>query len=235
MIALSSQYELPNNFMKITYNSARPDLALPEYGRSIHNMVNFCVNIEDREERNKCAMSMISIMGNLFPHLRDIEDFKHKLWDHLHIMSDFKLNVDSPYPTPERSTFQEKPKRVPYPSGNIKFGHYGKTIEQIIDQVVAVEDEAKRKELAISVANLMKRTYVVWNQNSVRDEVIANDLRKLSNGKLIIENPEEALASTKEVLQQMGVHNTAQVKNKQQNRGRKRSNQGRKGPRKKRN
>ncbi|NEN24028.1 DUF4290 domain-containing protein [Cryomorpha ignava] len=222
--------------MKITYNSARPDLVLPEYGRSIQNMVNFCVNIEDREERNKCAMSMISIMGNLFPHLRDIEDFKHKLWDHLHIMSDFQLDVDSPYPKPDRETFQEKPKRVAYPSGQIKYGHYGQTIEKIIDQVMAEEDEEKRKELAVSVANLMKRTYVVWNQNSVRDEVIANDLRKLSDGKLIVENPEEALASTKEVMQQMGVNtNTNTNKGKQQNRGRKRSNQGRKGPRKKRN
>jgi len=223
--------------MKISYNSSRPDLALPEYGRSIHNMVNHCVSIEDREERNKCAMSIISIMGNLFPHLRDIEDFKHKLWDHLHIMSDFQLEVDSPYPKPARETFQEKPQRVAYPSGKIKFGHYGKTIEQIIDKVLEETDEEKRKELAVSVANLMKRTYVVWNQNSVRDEVIASDLLKLSDGKLVVENPEEELAPTKEVLQQMGVNNNnkPQHKGRSQNKGRKRSNQGRKGPRKKRN
>ncbi len=211
---------------------------MPEYGRSIHNMVNHCVSLEDREERNKCAMSIISIMGNLFPHLRDIEDFKHKLWDHLHIMSDFKLEVDSPYPKPARETFQEKPQRVAYPAGKIKFGHYGKTIEQIIDKVLEETDEEKRKELAVSVANLMKRTYVVWNQNSVRDEVIASDLLKLSDGKLVVENPEEELAPTKEVLQQMGVNNTnkPQHKGRSQNKGRKRNNnQGRKGPRKKRN
>src|SRR5690554_1425160 len=223
--------------MKITYNSSRPDLVLPEYGRSIHDMAQHCAEIEDRDERNKCAISIISIMGNLFPHLRDIEDFKHKLWDHLHVMSNFALDVDSPYPKPSRESFQEKPNRVPYPSGNIKYGHYGKTIEQIIAKVVAEPDEEKRKELAISVANLMKRTYVVWNQNSVRDEVIANDLRKLSDGKLIVENPEEALAPTKEVMQQMGVNtNTNQHKHKSQGKSRKRGNQGRKsGPRKKHN
>lgn len=226
--------------MKISYNSSRPDLALPEYGRSIHNMVNFCLSLEDREERNKCALAIIATMGNLFPHLRDVDDFKHKLWDHLHVMSDFKLDVDSPYPKPSRETFQEKPKRVAYPSGKIKFGHYGKTIEQIIEKVLEEDDEEKRKELAVSVANLMKRTYVVWNQNSVRDEVIASDLLKLSNGKLVVENPEEALAPTKEVLQQMGVNtnNKPQHKGRAQNKGRKRSNnnnQGRKGPRKKRN
>lgn len=223
--------------MKITYNSSRPDLVLPEYGRSMHDMAQHCAEIEDREERNKCAISIISIMGNLFPHLRDIEDFKHKLWDHLHVMSDFKLDVDSPYPKPSRESFQDKPNRVPYPSGNIKYGHYGKTIEQIIDKVLAEPGEEKRKELAISVANLMKRTYVVWNQNSVRDEVIANDLRKLSNGKLIVENPEEALAPTKEVMQQMGVNtNTNQQKHKSQGKSRKRGHQGRKGgPRKKHN
>lgn len=221
--------------MKITYNSSRPDLILPEYGRSMHDMAQHCAEIEDREERNKCALSIISIMGNLFPHLRDIEDYTHKLWDHLHVMSDFKLDVDSPYPKPSRESFQEKPNRVPYPSGNIKYGHYGKTIEQIVARVIAEPDEEKRKELAISTANLMKRTYVVWNQNSVRDEVIANDLRKLSDGKLIIENPEEALAPTKDVMQQMGV-NTNQHRQKSQGKSRKRGHQGRKGgPRKKQN
>ncbi len=219
--------------MKISYNSSRPDLMLPEYGRSIHNMVNHCVAIEDREERNRCARAIITIMGNLFPYLRDVDDFKHKLWDHLYIMSDFQLDVDAPYPKPARETFQEKPRTVPYPSGKIKFGHYGKTIEAIIEQVLAEEDEEKRKELAVSVANLMKKTYVVWNQNSVKDEVIASDLMKLSDGKLKIENPEETLASTKEVMQEMGVQRNQKSQN---NRSRKRPQSGRKGgQRKKRN
>ncbi len=211
--------------MKITYNSSRPDLILPEYGRSIHNMVNHCVSIEDREERNRCARAIITIMGNLFPYLRDVEDFKHKLWDHLHVMSEFKLDVGSPYPKPLEESFAEKPKPVPYPTGKIKYGHYGKTIEHIIERVRAEEDEEKRKEWSVGVANLMKRTYVVWNQNSVKDETIASDLKKLSEGELVIENPEEQLAPTKEVMQQMGVNqnqnnNKARTKKRNQGQGR---------------
>lgn len=220
------------NDMKISYNSSRPDLIIPEYGRSIHNMVNHCISITDRDERSRCARAIISTMGNLFPHLRDVDDFKHKLWDHLHVMSDFQLDVDSPYPKPARETFQTKPSKVNYPTGKIKYGHYGKTIEAIIERVLTEKDEEKRAELALGVANLMKRTYVVWNQGSVRDEVIANDLRKLSNGELIIKDPEDKLQSTKSVMHQMGVTQNA---NNNQNRGKKRqSNRKGGGQRKKR-
>ncbi len=215
--------------MKITYNSQRPDLIIPEYGRSIHKMVEHCASLEDKEERNTCAKAIIKIMGNYFPHLRDVEDYNHKLWDHLHVMSNFEMDVDSPYPKPSEEAFKQKPRPVNYPDGNIKLGHYGKTIEKIISHVAEEKDEEKRKELSVSIANLMKRTYVVWNQSAVRDEVIANDLKKMSNGKLFVENPEEELASTKEVMQLMGVN-----KNPRQPKGRKRSG-GRKGPRKKRN
>lgn len=191
--------------MKLSYNSSRPDLAIPEYGRSIHNMVHFCAGIEDREERNRCARAIIKTMGNLFPHLRDIEDFNHKLWDHLHVMADFKLDVDSPYPKPEPETFSTKPRPVPYPKGNIKFGHYGRTIQNIVDEVCKVEDDEKRQELAVACANLMKRSAVIWNQNTVKDEAIVSDLKKLSDGKLVVENPEEDLTSTREVMNKMGV------------------------------
>lgn len=215
--------------MKLTYNSSRPDLAIPEYGRSIHNMVQFCLGIEDRDERNRCAKAIIKTMGNLFPHLRDIEDFNHKLWDHLHVMSNFQLDVDSPYPKPEPETFTTKPRPVPYPKGNIRFGHYGKTIENIIAEVLKEEDEEKRKQLTVGVANLMKRSAVVWNQGSVKDQTIANDLKKLSNGELVLENPEEALTPTRDVINKMGVRKTQNTNN----RSRKRKNPGR--SRKKRN
>lgn len=215
--------------MKLTYNSSRPDLKIPEYGRSVHQMVEYCVGIEDREERNRCARAIINIMGNLFPQLRDVEDFRHKLWDQLQVMADFKLDVDSPYPIPTKESFEEKPKRMTYPKNNIRFGHYGKTIEHIADEASKIEDHEERKKAAVSVANLMKRTYVVWAQNSVKDEVIASDLKKLSNGALVVENPEEELASTREVIQQMGVKTSSQ----QQNRPRKKSG-GRKGRKKRR-
>lgn len=192
-------------------------------------MVNHCITIEDREERNRCARAIINTMGNLFPYLRDVDDFKHKLWDHLHVMAEFKLDVDSPYPLPSKEELQSKPAKVNYPSGRIKFGHYGKTIENIIEKVMEETDQEKRDQLAIGVANLMKRTYVVWSQGAVKDSVIANDLRKLSNGALVIENPEEKLQSTKAVIQQMGVQ-----QNNNQNRGKKRSGRKGGGQRKKR-
>lgn len=191
--------------MKLTYNSTRPDLKIPEYGRSVHQMVDHCVTITDKEERNKCARSIISTMGNLFPQLRDVEDFNHKLWDHLHVMSDFQLDVDSPYPKPTPESFQSKPKKVSYPKNDIRLGHYGKTIERLIHEVTQIEDAEERQKATISMANVMKRTYVVWNQNSVKDEVIASDLQKLSGGKLKLENPAEDLESTQKVIQMMGV------------------------------
>jgi len=217
--------------MKISYNSSRPDLALPEYGRSVHNMVHHAMTIEDREERNRCVRAIISTMGNLFPMLRDTEDFKHKLWDHVHIMSNFELDVDSPYPKPEPATFQEKPKELSYPQSDIKFGHYGKIIEQIIRDACLEEDEEKRRKTTIGIANLMKRTYMVWAQNSVRDEVIAKDLKTLSNGKLELEKPEEQLAPASKIVQQMGIKSSGQAN---QNRGRK-GGRSKKKPRKKRN
>jgi hypothetical protein len=208
--------------MKLTYNSARPELKIPEYGRSIHQMVEHCMSIEDREERNRCARAIIKIIGNLFPQLRDVEDYNHKLWDHLHVMSDFELDVDSPYPKPAPETFQSKPRALSYPKNDIKLGHYGKTIEKLIDEVIAIEDEEERQKAAVSMANLMKRTYVVWNRNSVRDEVIAADLQKLSKGKLKLENPEEDLDSTKKVMQQMGVTGKKPQQRQNQRKGKKR-------------
>lgn len=201
--------------MKLTYNSARPDLALPEYGRGIHNMVHHAMTIEDREERNRCVRAIISTMGNLFPMLRDTDDFKHKLWDHIHIMSNFELDVDSPYPKPMAETFQSKPKQLKYPQSDIRFGHYGKTIERIIDDACLEEDEEKRKQLTIGIANLMKRTYMVWAENSAKDEVIANDLKILSKGKLILENPEEQLAPAARIVQQLGITTNPQQQNRQ--------------------
>lgn len=208
--------------MKLTYNSTRAELKIAEYGRSIHQMVDHCVSIEDREERNKCARSIIKTMGNLFPQLRDVEDFNHKLWDHLHVMADFKLDVDSPYPKPAPESFESKPKKVLYPNSRIKLGHYGKTIEKLIDEVVALEDEEEKKKATVSIANLMKRTYVVWNQNSVKDVVIASDLEKLSGGKLKLENPEEDLEDTNKVMQQMGVNKKPQRQNQRKGNNKKR-------------
>lgn len=179
------------------YNSQRPDLIIPEYGRNIQNMVDHLKTIEDREERNKATQAIIKVMGQLFPYLRDMEDFRHKLWDHLHIMSNFELDVDSPYPQPSPETLAARPKPMKYPQGDIRYGHYGKTIERVIQSVTEEEDEIKRQEQVVSLANLMKKTYLAWNRDTVKDEVIAKQLEELSGGKLKLEDPSklEATAS----------------------------------------
>src|SRR5688500_20127080 len=129
------------------YNSSRPRLIIPEYGRSIQKMIYYAVSLEDREERNKIAKAIIGVMGQLNPHLRDVNDFKHKLWDHLFIISDFKLDVDSPYPIPSREILTSKPDRINYPTNDIRFKHYGKTIEMLIDKAQTLEEKKMKKEL----------------------------------------------------------------------------------------
>ncbi len=168
------------------YNSERPDLIIPEYGRNIHNMVDYAKSVEDREERNKVAYAIISVMGQLFPHLRDIDDFKHKLWDHLHIMGRFELDVDGPYPKPLPETFQTKPDRVAYPKDEPRFGHYGKTVERMIDKASALEDGEEKTEFTKAIANLMKRHYVMYNHATVEDRVIRQQLESLSSKKLTL-------------------------------------------------
>ena len=129
------------------YNTQLPHLQIPEYGRNIQVMIEHCVTIEDRDERNKCAKAIIQIMGQLNPHLRDIADYTHKLWDHLFLISKFKLDVDSPYPRPTPETFTTKPKNVPYPASKIRYKHYGKTIERIIDVAKKYEEGPEKKRI----------------------------------------------------------------------------------------
>lgn len=181
------------------YNSQRPDLIIPEYGRHIQSMVQHAVTVEDREERNKMVRAIIKVMGQLFPYLRDIEDFNHKLWDHLYIMSDFKLDVDSPYPKPEPATLQSKPNRIPYPQTNIKYGHYGNVLENIIKEVSASVKEEDRPAASMMVANLMKRQYLNWNRDTVNDDMIIDQMREMSNGKLWLDHGTE-LVSTEDVV-----------------------------------
>lgn len=181
------------------YNGMRPQLAIPEYGRNIQRMVEHAVSLEDREERNKCVKAIISVMGQLFPHLRDIEDYNHKLWDHLHIISDFKLDVDSPYPKPEATHLRGKPDRMDYPQSEIAFRHYGFYVEKMIDKCAVMEEGEERKAFALSIANLMKYNATNWNRNIIHDDVILKDLLKLSKGRISLEN-EIHLQSVKPIV-----------------------------------
>lgn len=166
------------------YNTKRKKLALPEYGRYIHQMVDHIASVQDKDERNRLARSLITIMGNLNPQLRNVEDFKHKLWDHLFIMADFQLDIESPYPIPNFEQYNEKPRRVPYPHKPIRYKHYGRIIEQMIEQAIEMEESAEKEALKQLIANQMKKANITWNKESVSDEDIFRDMEVLSNGKL---------------------------------------------------
>lgn len=168
------------------YNSNRKQLILPEYGRNIQNMVNHVTTIENREERQKAAQTIIDIMGNLFPYLRDVPDFKHKLWDHLAIMTDFSLDIDYPYELPEREMLLEKPNKIPYPTGRIRYRHYGKVIETMIKRATEYEPGPEKDNLIQMLADHMKKCYLTWNKETLDDNIIFKDLVELSKGKIEI-------------------------------------------------
>ncbi|MCX6296274.1 MAG: DUF4290 domain-containing protein [Bacteroidetes bacterium] len=206
------------------YNTSLPKMIIPEYGRNIQKMIDFAIAVEDREERNKVARAIIDVMGQLNPHLRDVTDFKHKLWDHIFIISEFKLDVDSPYPKPTAETFQTKPDRVLYPSNDIRYKHYGKTVERIIAKGREYPEGAEKNALVEQIANLMKRSYLTWNRDSVNDEVILKQLAELSKGELVLADV-SALRSTQTFVPRP-VSNQGRDNKKKQNTGGKQNNGG---------
>lgn len=170
--------------MNFDYNTTRSDLILAEYGRNVQNMVKYIIDLPTKEERNKYAQAVIDLMGFLNPHLRDVADFKHKLWDHLHIISDYKIDVDSPYPKPTPEAALVKPAHIGYPQQKIRYKHYGKTVEKLIEKTIEEENPERKAAMVQGVANFMKMAYVQWNKDNVSDEVIFKNLRELSDGKL---------------------------------------------------
>lgn len=166
------------------YNSTRSPLVMPEYGRHIHKMVEHAKGLESREERTRCAHAIVSVMGNLFPHLRDVSDFKHKLWDHLAIMSDFSLDIDYPYEIPQASNFTSRPETVPYNDYHMRFKHYGRLIEQMIAKAVVMEEGELKNHLIALIAYHMRKSLFNWNRDNATDERVLNDLRMLSKGAL---------------------------------------------------
>ena len=172
--------------MEYDYNTSRNKLILPEYGRNIQKMVEHILSIEDREERNRLAQAVIIIMGNMNPHLRDINDFKHKLWDHLAIMASFKLDIDYPYEIPQPEEFAEKPRTVSYNTNDIRYRHYGRIVEDLITEAIKLPESEDKDTLIRLIANHMKKSYLAWNRDSVTDEIIFNDLYELSNKRLTV-------------------------------------------------
>src|ERR1700759_779872 len=208
---------MPENF---DYNSTRNKLILSEYGRNVQNMVKYIVALPTKEERNRYAQVVIDLMGFLNPHLRDVADFKHKLWDHLHIISNFQIDVDAPYPKPAPDAIHLKPEPLKYPNQRIRAKHYGKTIELMIEKAKSIEEPDRKQYMVQSIANFMKMAYVQWNKDSVADETILADLRAMSQGQLKLEeNVNLARVEYRAAPSQNNNNNRGRNNNNNQNRG----------------
>jgi len=203
------------------YNSTRNKLILSEYGRNVQNMVKYIVALPTKEERNRYAQVVIDLMGFLNPHLRDVADFKHKLWDHLHIISDFQIDVDSPDPKPSPDAIHFKPEPLKYPHQRIRYKHYGKTIELMIEKAKGIDEPERKQHMVQAIANFMKMAYVQWNKDSVADESILSDLRAMSGGELRLEENVN-LAKVEFRSNAHGSQNTSRgrTNNNQNNKGR---------------
>jgi hypothetical protein len=190
--------EIANDVVfNLEYNSERKHLIIPEYGRHLQKLIEQATHIQDEVERNKAAKYIIQVMGSLNPHLRDVLDFQHKLWDQLFIMSDFKLQANSPYPIPSREVLQLKPDVLKYPQNFPKYRYYGNNIKYMIDVANQWEEGEMKNALVKVIANHMKKSYLSWNKDTVKDDVIFEHLYELSEGKLnLLESSEELLNTT---------------------------------------
>lgn len=173
--------------MRKNYNFTRRKLYLPEYGRHIHEMVDSLLEIEDRNERTRQAKAVIAVMGNLNPMLRDTEDFKHKLWDHLFIMSDFRLDVDSPYPQPSRQDLTLMPQKLRYPQSRIGFKHYGKYLQQFIEKIAEESKEHITTHEMVNIARYMRNKGYEFNNEHPNNEAIMRDIRAMAGDDIAMD------------------------------------------------
>jgi hypothetical protein len=183
------------------YNTTRDLLTISEYGRNLQEMIRYCCTIEDREKRTKTAKFIVNVMAQMTPQAKDIADYKHKLWDHLFIISEFKLDVDAPFPPPPPLTLSTKPEHLTYHDKEIEFRHYGKNIALIIEKATAYEEGPEKDALVHAIAIQLKKSYLNWNRDSVTDEVIEGHLNLLSGGKLKL-NEDMHLTATQDLLNQ---------------------------------
>ena len=184
----------------LQYNTKRKQLIIPEYGRHIHLMIEQTMAESDAEERNKKAKAIIGVMGNLNPHLRDVPDFQHKLWDQFFIMADFDIDVDCPYEKPEKEVLNAKPDKLAYPQNFPKYRFYGNNIKRMIDVASNWEENELKEVLVFTIANHMKKSFLSWNKDSVEDSVIMAHLDELSDGKLKVAASQLPLSESSELL-----------------------------------
>jgi hypothetical protein len=184
----------------LQYNTKRTQLIIPEYGRHVQLMIDQIMETQDRNERNKMARAVIGIMGNMNPHLRDVPDFQHKLWDQLFIMSNFELDVESPYEKPQKEILAQKPDRLDYPQRNPKYRFYGNNIKSMINVAINWEEGDLKNALVFNIANHMKKCFLNWNKDTVQDEVILNHLSELSQNQLKVKEDDLPLTDAAEFL-----------------------------------
>lgn len=185
--------------MNYEYNTQRERLIIPEYGRNIQELVNYAKTITDRDKRTSFAHSIIKIMGTINQNFRDRSDFNQKLWDHLAIISNFELDIDSPYETPTKEILNEKPKPIPYCKNRIKYRHFGHIIEDMIEKAVEIEDKKEQENMIELIANHMKRLYIIWNkERTIEDDQILQTLQDMSRGRLSV-NKDIKLADSREL------------------------------------
>ena len=171
-------------------------MELPEYWRSVQNMVDHALTIEDREERQRCANTIVNIMGGMFPHLRDVPDFKHKLWDHLAIMADFKLDIDYPFDIVRKVDLVIKPEKVAYTTGSIRYRHYGRFLEGLVKKAVEMPEGEEKNALIRMLAVQMKKSLNNWNKDGMEDQKIVDDLRAYSDGAIDLQVEDLHLSGT---------------------------------------
>lgn len=200
MIFIMKNILISNDIKNMEYNTERTPLIIPEYGRHIQKMIEKAITITDREQRNNTAKSIITVMGNLFPHLRDVPDFQHKLWDQLFIMSGFQLDVDSPFEKPTADTLTKRPDRLNYPQNYPKYRFYGNNIKKMIDVCVSWEESDLKEALKYSIANHMKKSYLTWNKEAVDDDVVFQHLFELSEGRIDLAKAKEDLTNSNELI-----------------------------------
>lgn len=212
----------------IEYNTEREHLIIPEYGRHIQKMINHAKSRETKEERNKLAKAIISVMGNLQPHLRDVSDFQHKLWDQLFIMADFDIDVDSPFEKPVREELQARPEPLAYPQNFPKYRFYGNNIKTMIDVAVTWEEGDMKEGLTFTIANHMKKCFLNWNKDTVEDDVIYDHLFELSNGKLDLRKSDEDLTDSTSLMRTKSKYSNTNKSTKKSNNNKKKYSNNRK-------
>lgn len=173
------------------YNTQRKKLEIAEYGRNVQEMIQYLYEIEDKDTRSYAARQIIDIMAQINPDVKEHGDWKHKLWDHLFLIAGNDLDVDAPYPKPEPDQLRKKPEKMPYQKNNIRFRHYGQNLMRMIEAATKIEDKEEREQLTMAIAQYMKMSYRMWNEEKVADDVILNNLKHFSQGQLKLDEIEE--------------------------------------------